>query len=63
MIEFKKNTFVATCDGCSFSEEEDHSGFYSEAVDYMKNNDWKISKKPWGWHHLCEDCAEDEILC
>ena len=61
MIRKQRDEFVCTCDVCEESKvyggtEDSFRGF----VDYVKGQDWKITKDGEEWVHTCPDCREEE---
>ncbi len=50
-------TFIADCDLCSYSEDTGEEDFY-QAVDFIKESGWRITKEGDEWIHICPSCHE-----
>jgi len=51
----KDKTFNIICDDCGKVLVTDTDDFY-EAVDYAKDDYWKVTKQDGEWQHFCDDC-------
>ena len=55
MIKMPLEGYVLTCDVCGKDVQESFESFFA-AVDYRKENGWKITRYPNVWEDVCPEC-------
>lgn len=54
-LERQGEFYVATCDDCDEELLIVETDFY-EALEAMRRENWRITKKGGEWHHECNTC-------
>jgi len=52
------NTYIVSCDRCSFYEEFEDVYSWSHLIESMKKREWKIVEIAGKWEHYCPVCVE-----
>ena len=50
--------FIVICDSCESTEDIDTDDFY-DALDYLKGEDYLVTKRDGEWKHYCSDCRSN----
>ena len=56
-IEQSGEIYNLTCDICGMVEAEPFD-YFSDAVDFKKENGWKSQKRYGEWEDVCPDCQK-----
>lgn len=57
-IDKSYGEYYLVCDTCEAAQVFDE---WDEAVDYAKENGWRIRKRNGEWEHTCPDCQDAEM--
>lgn len=63
MEDYQDYDVYCDCVGCDVETRYENVFSFTDVVESMKNEGWKITKENGEWFHICQECKNKESKC